>query len=71
MLFRSLSATEAAENYLFGLGFTDFRVRMAGSTARLQFPDSQMSRVLERREEILKELKKYYTAVLLDLETRG
>lgn len=44
---------------------------MAGSTARLQFPDSQMSRVLERREEILKELKKYYTAVLLDLETRG
>ncbi len=68
---QKLSATEAAENYLFGLGFTDFRVRMAGSTARLQFPDSQMSRVLERREEILKELKKYYTAVLLDLETRG
>lgn len=67
---RKLEATEAAENYLFGLGFTDFRVRMMGETARLQFPEDQMRRVLERREDILRELKKYYTAVLLDLEVR-
>lgn len=66
-----LVATEAAENYLFGLGFTDFRVRMTGNTARMQFPDSQLGRVVEHREDILNELKKYYTAVLLDLETRG
>ncbi|MDE7198336.1 MAG: ATP-dependent sacrificial sulfur transferase LarE, partial [Lachnospiraceae bacterium] len=31
-----LSATEAAENYLFSLGFTDFRVRRLGEAARLQ-----------------------------------
>lgn len=68
---QKLSATEAAEDYLFDLGFTDFRVRMEGDIARLQFPDSQMNRALEKRKEILQELKKYYRAVLLDLETRG
>lgn len=68
---RKLSVTEAAENYLFELGFTDFRVRMMGNIARLQFPEDQMSRVLEKREEILDRLKKHYTAVLLDLEARG
>lgn len=68
---QKLSATEAAEDYLFGLGFTDFRVRMVGDIARLQLPDSQMNRALEKRKEILQELKKYYRAVLLDLETRG
>lgn len=68
---QKLSATEAAEDYLFGLGFTDFRVRMIGDIARLQFPDSQMDCALEKRKEILQELKKHYRAVLLDLETRG
>lgn len=68
---QKLSVTEAAENYLFGLGFADFRVRMMGNIARLQFPADQMSHVLEKREEILDELKKHYTAVLLDLEARG
>ena len=63
--------TETAENYLSGLGFTDFRVRMMGRIARLQVPDSQMGHVLEKREEILDGLKKYYAAVLLDLEARG
>lgn len=68
---QKLSVTEAAENYLFGLGFADFRVRMMGNIARLQFPADQMSHVLEKREEILDELKKHYTTVLLDLEARG
>lgn len=68
---QKLSATEAAEDYLFDLGFTDFRVRMEGDIARLQFPDSQMNRALEKKKKILRELKKYYRAVLLDLETRG
>lgn len=65
-----LQAAEAAEDYLFALGFTDFRVRRLGETARLQFPAGQMERVLLKREEILTELKRYYQAVLLDLEGR-
>lgn len=66
-----LAATEAAENYLFSLGFRDFRVRLFGESARLQLPAAQMERALAKREEIVKELKQYYRAVLLDLEVRG
>lgn len=66
-----LNSTEAAEDFLFSLGFTDFRVRRFGEAARLQFPASQFGRVLEKREEIIKELKRYYKAVLLDMEARA
>ena len=59
------------EGELFAMGFTDFRVRWYAGAARLQFPAVQLPRVLERREEILAKLKKYYPAVLLDLEVRG
>lgn len=65
-----LTATEAAEAYLSSLGFTDFRVRRMGDMARLQFPEGQLRRVMEKREEIVRELRRYYTAVLLDLEAR-
>lgn len=65
-----LEAAEAAEDYLFSLGFTDFRVRRMGDTARLQFPVGQLQKVILKREEILTELKQYYQAVLLDLEGR-
>lgn len=67
---KKLAATEEAENYLFALGFTDFRVRMMGDIARLQFTEDQIGRAVEKREDILRELKKYYTAVLLDLQVR-
>lgn len=66
-----LTATEAAESYLFSLGFTDFRVRMMRDTAKLQFTENQLGQVIENREKIVSELKKYYTSVLLDLEVRG
>lgn len=65
-----LKSTEAAEDFLFSLGFTDFRVRRLGEAARLQFPREQLALALERREEIVKELKQYYKAVLLDMEAR-
>lgn len=66
-----LENTEAAEDLLFSLGFTDFRVRMMGSSAKLQVPAAQIGRVLELREQITAELKKSYDSVLLDLEVRG
>lgn len=65
-----LKSTEAAEDFLFSLGFTDFRVRRLDEAARLQFPREQLVLALERREEIVKELKQYYKAVLLDMEAR-
>jgi len=65
-----LLATEASENFLFSLGFSDFRVRMTGDTAKLQVPKNQIIRVIENREKIIAKLKKYYKNVLLDLEVR-
>jgi uncharacterized protein len=66
-----LAATEAAENFLFSLGFTDFRVRWLGTAARLQLPEAQFEKLLQCRETVVKELKKHYSAVLLDMEGRG
>ena len=65
-----LAATERAEDYLFSLGFTDFRVRYAAGAAKLQLPAAQWPRLLEHRAEILNTLRRDYTAVTLDLEVR-
>lgn len=65
-----LENTERAEDFLFSFGFADFRVRLFNGAARLQLPAEQLPRLLERRAEILSELKKTYSAVMLDLEVR-
>lgn len=65
-----LIRTEAAEQYLFSLGFRNFRIRMLGDTAKLQVPEPQLPKVLENRSRILEELRRYYHSVLLDLEVR-
>lgn len=66
-----LRATEAAEGFLFSLGLQDFRVRRMGDAAKIQVPTEQIGKIIENREAILTELKKHYSAVLLDLEARG
>lgn len=65
-----LSATENAENYLFSLGFRDFRVRSTDGHARLQIPEAQLGLLLEKRPLILAKLKAHYKTVSLDLEVR-
>jgi uncharacterized protein len=66
-----LQRIEKAEDALFTLGFTDFRVRVLGKAARLQFPQEQINDVFTKRTDILKAIKAYFPAVLLDLESRG
>ena len=66
-----LQKTEAAEDYLFSLGLTDFRVRLLDGCARIQVPAAQIPRLLENRREIVETLKKTYGGVLLDLEARS
>lgn len=66
----ALARTERAEGFLSSLGFTDFRVRLLGGCARVQVAAGQLPLALERREEIISELKRYYGGVLLDLEAR-
>ena len=55
---------------LFSLGFTDFRVRMVGRSAKIQLPAAQMPGLLEHRQEILQRLGPDYDGVWLDLEGR-
>ena len=66
----NLTKTEAAEDYLFSLGFCDFRVRIFEGAAKIQVPALQFQKVMENRAKITAELKRYYSAVLLDLEER-
>ena len=65
-----LARTEEAEEFLTALGLRDLRVRLLEDCARLQVPLAQLPAVLERREEIVTGLKRYYAGVLLDLEGR-
>jgi len=65
-----LQRTERAEEYLSHLGFRDFRVRCQENAAKIQVREEDLSLLIQHREIILKELKKYYTSVLLDLEVR-
>jgi len=59
-----LSRIERAENALFAMGFTDFRVRLTGSAAKLQFPESQMPEGLKRREDIIEKLHADFDSIL-------
>ena len=65
-----LQRTEICEEFLMGLGFSGFRIRLLGESAKLEFPASQLPRLMELRQPVLAELKKYYSGVLLDMEVR-
>ncbi len=65
-----LERTERGEEYLKDLGFSDFRIRLMGTAARLQIRENQLPLLLQHRAALLETLKKDYTAVLLDLEVR-
>lgn len=65
-----LAKVERAEAALFGLGFTDFRVRLLGDAARIQMPRAQFPLAADRSAAILEALKPDFSTVLLDLEPR-
>lgn len=65
-----LGRVEKAEDCLFSLGFTDFRVRVPGGAARIQLPEGQMALAIEKRREILDGLEPLFPAVMLDLKGR-
>ena len=65
-----LHSVKAAENFLFSLGFSDFRVRSVNGTAKLQLKAGQFDELFKQREHVLNELRQYFDAVTLDLEPR-
>lgn len=66
----SLKHTEEAEEYLFSLGLSDFRVRSIGTTAKIQVTGQDFPFIIAHKSEIVEHLKKYYSSVCLDLEER-
>ncbi len=66
-----LKITEEAEGLLMSMGFSDFRIRKIGDTAKLQLPENQLEKLMECRKELVENLKKYYKNVTLDLEVRA
>ena len=66
----TLARVEGAEDALFRLGYTDFRVRVFHGATRLQLPRGQMERAVREAEELRQALKPYFTPILLDLEGR-
>lgn len=65
-----LKLVEKAEDAILALGFTDFRVRVYGGAARLQFLPGEVVQAASRRLEILVAIRPYFAEVLLDLEGR-
>ena len=65
-----LQEVEQAEAALTELGFSDFRVRVLKTAARIQITEDQMPLVMEKRAEITDRLRAWFPAVLLDLEPR-
>ena len=65
-----LQSVEGAEAALFGLGFSDLRVRLFHGAARVQLPADQLPRAVERRDAIRQALKPWFDTVLLDLMER-
>lgn len=65
-----LKRVERAEEALFALGYTDFRVRVLGEVARLQVPSDQMERAVREREALREALRNDFKTILLDLAGR-
>lgn len=65
-----LERVERGEAALFRLGFTDFRVRLMGDTARIQVPEGQLARAAALHADITAALAADFHGVLLDLYPR-
>ena len=65
-----LDIIEQCENYLYQLGFVDYRVRIYSDALLIQVPESQFSSILEYRNEILMIFMQYRKRVILDLMPR-
>ncbi|MBR5094606.1 MAG: ATP-dependent sacrificial sulfur transferase LarE [Oscillospiraceae bacterium] len=65
-----LRAVEESEDFLFSLGFSDFRVRTREGKALLQFPAEQLSEARAREAEIRRRLAPLFSEIRIDPEGR-
>ena len=67
---QKLKNIENAENVLFDMGFTDFRVRTLNGTAKLQFKAEQLERAEKCFGEIAKRISPFFSDVFIDSVVR-
>ena len=67
----ALQKVEQSENLLSSMGFQDFRVRLRGDTAVLQFTEDQFPYAWECREKLCDCLAPMFAQVTLDLTPRA
>lgn len=65
-----LEKIEKSEDILFSLGFSDFRVRLRGENALLQFTAGQLPAARKRLEDIKSLLGNYFEGISIDPEER-
>lgn len=65
-----LDLIERSETFLFSLGFTDFRVRLRGDTALLQFPESQQEKAKRMMDRISEGLSVDFREIEIDPKAR-
>ena len=66
----TLRAVEASEDFLFSLGFSDFRVRTTDGKALLQFPAGQLAAAYEHEKQIRLRLEPLFAEIRIDPEGR-
>jgi len=66
-----LDCIEQCENYLYQLGFTDYRARLYHDSIVIQVPENQFLRILEFRNEILMIFLQFHKRIYLDLLPRA
>lgn len=64
-----LKKVEGAENCLFSLGFSDFRVRVTDeSSAKIQFRKEQLEKAINLSNTVKEQLSDYFKTVTIDTE---
>ena len=66
-----LKTVEQAEQELFRMGFSDFRVRIREEGALMQFPENDLPRVREMWPEILQAMQHYFEKDAIRLDPKG
>ena len=65
-----LHAVEMSEDYLFSLGYSDFRVRLREGGALLQFTAKQREKAENEIKIIENGLKEYFDVIKIDSKAR-
>lgn len=66
----NLEITMKAENDLFNIGFTDFRIRYGGTCCYLELCENEFYLLYKNRKKVNSTLNKYYDKIYLDLKGR-